>query len=87
MYTVYTKYNCIFCDQAKALLRSKGLMFEEIKLVQTSSQADALGSSAILLEHFKALYPQQTTVPLILKDGVRVGGFNELKASLNILLG
>ena len=30
MYTVYSKPNCTFCDQAKSLLKAKGLEFREI---------------------------------------------------------
>ena len=32
MLTVYSKANCTFCDQAKNLLQSKGIAFEERKL-------------------------------------------------------
>lgn len=30
--TVYTKNNCHFCDQAKALLESKGVAFDTVNL-------------------------------------------------------
>lgn len=87
MYTVYTKTNCTFCDQAKALLRSKGLPFNEIRIVpQQTGEANT-----ILLEDFKAQYPNQRTAPLVLKDHFAIGGFQELRASLteskNVLLG
>jgi len=32
MLTVYSKKHCPFCDQAKALLKSKDIAFEEIKI-------------------------------------------------------
>jgi glutaredoxin 3 len=86
MYTIYTKPNCVFCDQAKALLRTRSLPFQEIKLVQEIN-VSSNHAPEMLLEHFKARFPDQRTVPLILKDGMQVGGFSELKASLSILLG
>jgi glutaredoxin 3 len=30
--TVYSKNRCPYCDQAKALLKNKGIAFEEIKI-------------------------------------------------------
>jgi glutaredoxin len=32
MLTVYSKNHCPFCDQAKALLKNKGIAFEEIRI-------------------------------------------------------
>jgi glutaredoxin 3 len=32
--TVYSKNHCPYCDQAKALLKNKGIAFEEIKIDQ-----------------------------------------------------
>lgn len=29
---VWSKYNCPYCDQAKALLKQKGISFEERKI-------------------------------------------------------
>ena len=34
MLTVYSKTNCQFCDQAKHLLKSKDIAFEEIQVDQ-----------------------------------------------------
>jgi glutaredoxin 3 len=32
MLTVYSKNRCPYCDQAKALLKNKGIKFEEIRI-------------------------------------------------------
>ena len=32
MLTVYSKKNCAFCEQAKSLLKSKNIAFEEVKI-------------------------------------------------------
>ena len=71
MYTVYTKDNCTFCDQAKALLSSKGLPFETIKLGEGISRDELL-----------AKIPTARTMPQIMKDGALIGGFQELRKEL-----
>ena len=69
MLTVYSKNHCAFCDQAKALLTSKNIPFEEVKI---DENADA--SSFIVSEGHR-------TVPQIYKDGALFveGGFNGLR--------
>ena len=37
MLTIYSKNHCPFCDQAKALLKSKNIVFEEIKIDEDST--------------------------------------------------
>jgi glutaredoxin len=71
MYTIYTKPNCTFCDQAKALLSSKGLAFESIKLGEGISRDELL-----------AKIPTARTMPQIMKDGTLIGGFQELRKEL-----
>jgi glutaredoxin 3 len=36
MLTIYSKNRCPFCEQAKALLKNKGIDFEEIKIDENS---------------------------------------------------
>lgn len=69
MLTVYSKNHCAFCDQAKALLTSKNIPFEEVKI---DENADA--RSFIVSEGHR-------TVPQIYKDGALFveGGFNGLR--------
>lgn len=65
---VYTKDACPFCDQAKALLESKDQPYTTIKLGRDITRED-------LMEQF----PDARTMPIIVIDGVRIGGFTELK--------
>lgn len=69
MLTVYSKNQCAFCDQAKALLKSKNIPFEEVKIDENEeARAFVLGEG-------------HRTVPQIYKDGkVFVeGGFQGLR--------
>lgn len=79
-YTVYSKPGCTFCDRAKALLASKGLSFNVIELDMGQEQKGTVTYMGVA--EFKAQYPNQKTLPLILKEGEQVGGFNELQKSL-----
>lgn len=71
MYTVYTKDNCTYCDQAKALLASKGVPYDVKKLGEDITRDELL-----------ALIPSARTMPQILKDGQLIGGFTELRQTL-----
>lgn len=65
---VWSKYNCPYCDQAKALLKQKDIEYEERKIGDGYTKED-------LLEEI----PTARTVPQILINGELIGGFNELK--------
>lgn len=65
---VWSKYNCPFCDQAKALLKHKGIAFEERKIGDGYTKEDLLES-----------IPNARTVPQIFLDDKLIGGFTELK--------
>lgn len=84
MYTVYSKPNCTFCDQAKSLLKSKGLAYEEVVL--DIGQPKEEGKNYMPVAEFKSKNPNAKTVPQIFKtteEGtVLVGGFQELRSSL-----
>lgn len=69
--TVWSKYNCPFCDQAKALLKQKGIVYEEKKIGDGYTKEDLLES-----------VPNARTVPQIFLDDKLIGGFTELKAYL-----
>jgi len=71
MFTVYSKPNCPFCDQAKALLKSKNLPMKEMVLGVDYTREQ-------LLEKI----PTARTVPQIFSDDQLIGGFTELKAYL-----
>jgi len=68
---VWSKYHCPYCDQAKALLTSKGIQFEEKKIGDGYSKEELLEA-----------IPNARSVPQIFLDGELVGGFTELKQKL-----
>ena len=69
---VWSKYHCPFCDQAKALLRQRGIPFEEKKIGDGYSKEELLEA-----------VPTARTVPQIFINDQLIGGFTELKAHLN----
>lgn len=66
--TVWSKYHCPYCDQAKALLTQKGIEFEEKKIGDGYTKEELLEA-----------VPTARTVPQIFLDGKLIGGFTELK--------
>ncbi|HTY54729.1 MAG TPA: glutaredoxin 3 [Candidatus Binataceae bacterium] len=67
---IYTTEYCPFCVRAKALLKSKGVTFEEIDV---SDDQEAR-------ERMIELSGGRRTVPEIFIDGKIIGGYDELKA-------
>jgi glutaredoxin 3 len=65
---IYTTDYCSFCARAKALLRSKGVSFEEIDLSHDPSLREEVQQRT-----------GRRTVPQIFIDGVSVGGFDEIR--------
>jgi glutaredoxin 3 len=68
---IWSKYNCPYCDQAKALMTSKGIEFEEKKIGDGYTKEELLEA-----------VPNARTVPQIFLDGLLIGGFTELKQKL-----
>lgn len=68
---VWTKYHCPYCDQAKALLKQKGIPFEERKIGDGYTKEELLES-----------VPGARTVPQIFLDDQLIGGFTELREHL-----
>jgi glutaredoxin-related protein len=68
---VYSKYNCPYCEQAKSLLKLKGIQFEERKIGDGYTREDLLEA-----------VPNARTVPQIFIDEQLIGGFTELKEHL-----
>jgi glutaredoxin 3 len=68
---VWSKDNCPFCDQAKNLLKMKGIEFEEKKIGHGFTKEDLLEA-----------VPTARTVPQIFLGEELVGGFTELKQKL-----
>jgi glutaredoxin 3 len=68
---VWSKYQCPYCDQAKAMLTQKGIQFEERKIGDGYTREDLLEA-----------VPTARTVPQIFLGEELVGGFTELKKRL-----
>jgi glutaredoxin len=73
MLTIYSKAACSFCDQAKALLKSKDIPFTEVRIDEDQSAREFIVSEG------------HRTVPQIYKDGKLFvkGGFQGLRALNN----
>jgi glutaredoxin 3 len=69
--TVWSKDSCPFCVQAKALLESKGIEFEERNVSKDWTREQLLEA-----------VPNARTLPQIFLDDKLVGGFNELRTHL-----
>ena len=65
---IYTTDYCSFCARAKALLRSKGVSFEEIDLSRDPGLREEILQRT-----------GRRTVPQIFIDSLPVGGFDEIK--------
>lgn len=68
---VWSKYHCPYCDQAKALLKQRGIAFEEKKIGDGYTREELLEA-----------VPTARTVPQIFIGDELIGGFTELKAHL-----
>jgi glutaredoxin len=68
---MWSKYHCPYCDQARALMKSRGIEVEERKIGDGFTREDLLEA-----------VPHARTVPQIFLDGELVGGFTELKQKL-----
>ena len=65
---VWSKYNCPYCDQAKALLSQRGIAFEERKIGDGYTKEELLEA-----------VPNARTVPQIFLNNQLIGGFTELQ--------
>lgn len=69
---VWSKNSCPFCTQAKALLESKGIEFEERNL----------SAEKWTKEQLLEAVPTARTLPQIFLDDNYIGGFTELRKHL-----
>jgi len=70
--TIYTKKHCSYCIEAKTLLRSRGLPFQEISLEDHPEMiADVMARSG------------QRTVPQIFVGSQSIGGYTELSRKIS----
>jgi len=68
---VWSKDQCPYCDQAKALLKSRGIEYEERNVSQDWTREQLLEA-----------VPNARTLPQIFLDQELVGGFTELRKKL-----
>jgi glutaredoxin len=68
---VWSKDACPFCVQAKALLESRGIKFEERNVSKDWTREQLLEA-----------VPTARTLPQIFLDEMHIGGFTELKKHL-----
>lgn len=68
---VWSKNMCPYCDQAKNLLKSKGIEFEERNINKEWTKEQLLEA-----------VPTARTLPQIFLDGELIGGFTELRKHL-----
>jgi len=68
---VWSKDQCPYCVQAKALLESKGIEYEERNVSKDWTKEQLLEA-----------VPTARTLPQIFLDQEHVGGFNELRKKL-----
>lgn len=70
--TIWSRPDCTYCDQAKALLQSRGVEIEERCIGQGWTREQ-------LLEQV----PDARSVPQIFIEGRHIGGFSELQRYIN----
>jgi glutaredoxin 3 len=68
---VWSKENCPYCLQAKALLEARGIEFEERNVSKDWTREQLLEA-----------VPNARTLPQIFLDEVHIGGFTDLRAHL-----
>ena len=68
---VYSKDGCGYCVAATNLLRQRGIKFNEQKLDVHFTR-----------EMIKEQFPFAKTFPIIVVDGMHIGGYNELTEEL-----
>ena len=68
---IWSKYNCPYCDQARALLELNAIDYEERKIGDGYTREDLLEA-----------VPSARTVPQIFLDDRLIGGFTELQQYL-----
>lgn len=72
MIEIYTKTNCSYCYHAKEFMKNNNMEFVEYKLGIDFNRDD-----------IKTKYPTAKTYPIIVMDGIYIGGFSDLKNRMN----
>jgi glutaredoxin 3 len=74
---IYSQPNCTFCDQAKALMKSKSIAYTE--LILNVGQKQEEGKTYVPVSHLRDKAPNARTVPQIFDGKHLIGGFQELQ--------
>ena len=77
---IYSQPSCTYCDQAKALLKSKDIPYQE--LILNVGQKQETGKTYVPLTHLKDKLPTAKSVPQIFNGKHHIGGFKELQEYL-----
>jgi glutaredoxin len=83
-YDIYSKRDCIWCERAKHLLSRNNTPYVEHFVLDTSEPVvvEVLGNSITKLELLE-MFPNAKTLPIILKDGQMIGGYEDLIGHLD----
>ena len=72
MYEIYTRSQCLRCEQVKALLIEKKAYYKEYHI-----------GTDVSFEDVKSLFPKRNILPIILKNGLIITTIDELRESLD----
>lgn len=70
MFDVYGKESCSYCTLAKSLLENKGISYRYFDIEKDDVDLDHLINN---------IAKGVRTVPVVLRDGVYIGGYTELR--------
>ena len=73
--TLYSKADCPWCDKAKILLKELGFEYTELVLGQHYTKDDLKA---------KLPFVARLTVPQVFVDGEHIGGYEDLKAFVEL---
>lgn len=73
---VYSKDNCLYCEQSKNLLKSRQIDFMELSLNRDFTREEIL-----------ELFPSARTFPIITVNGEYIGGYSQLLERIDNFLG
>ena len=73
---IYSKTQCPYCDQAKAMLKQRGVAYREVMVV---ADDQANGTDKVSREQLLEVAPKARSVPQIFINGNLIGGFTELQ--------
>jgi len=71
---IWSKTPCVFCTQAKQLLKVKGIEYEERNIT----------TGPWTVEQLKEVVPNATSAPQIFLDEQYIGGFDSLRKYFGI---